>query len=123
MQCHFLIADATGRSVIVEYWDGELRTVETDAAYQAASNFIAYDGLNIGEGYSEFDRYDTVISRIEEFDGALPQPEAIQLLCDIGCYDGDVDKLQWSVVYDLTDLNGTIFIHRDPENQLAFSLS
>ena len=123
VQCHFLIADATGRSVIVEYWDGELRTVETDAAYQAASNFIAYDGLNIGEGYSEFDRYDTVISRIEEFDGALPQPEAIQLLCDIGCYDGDVDKLQWSVVYDLTDLNGTIFIHRDPENQLAFSLS
>ena len=123
VQCHFLIADATGRSVIVEYWDGELRTVETDAAYQEASNFIAYDGLNIGEGYSEFDRYDTVISRIEEFDGALPQPEAIQLLCDIGCYDGDVDKLQWSVVYDLTDLNGTIFIHRDPENQLAFSLS
>ncbi len=122
VECHFLIADATGRSVIVEYWDGELRTVETDADYQIASNFIAYDGLNIGEGYSEFDRYDTVEARIEKFDGALPQSEAIQLLCDIGCYDGDVDKLQWSVVYDLSDLDGTIFIHRDASSQIQFSL-
>ena len=124
VQCHFLIADAAGRSLIVEYWDGELRTVEPGADYQAASNFIAYDGLNIGEGYSEFDRYDTVVERIEKYDAAMPQSEAIKLLCDVGCYsrNGD-DRLQWSVLYDLTDLDGTIFIHRDPENQLAFSLS
>lgn len=123
VQCHFLIGDATGRSVIVEYWDGELRTVEPDADCQVASNFIAYNGLNIGEGYSEFDRYDTVMNRIKEYNDALPQSEAIKLLCDIGCYDGDTDKLQWSVLYDLTDLDGTIFIHRDPDNRTLFSLA
>lgn len=58
--CHFLIADATGKSVIVEYYDNELQVVESDTDYQIASNFIAYHGLNIGEGYTEFDRYDAV---------------------------------------------------------------
>ncbi len=58
--CHFLIADAMGKSVIVEYYDNGLQVVESDTDYQIASNFIAYHGLNIGEGYTEFDRYDAV---------------------------------------------------------------
>ena len=48
--CHYLIADASGHSVIVEYYDGGLQVVELDTDYQIASNFIAYNGLNIGEG-------------------------------------------------------------------------
>ena len=32
------------------YNRGGLQTVTTDEAYQIASNFIAYNGLNIGEG-------------------------------------------------------------------------
>ena len=48
--CHFLIADASGNSVLVEYYDGELQVVTTGENYQIASNFIAYNELNIGEG-------------------------------------------------------------------------
>ena len=57
INCHYLIADATGKSVIVEYYDNEVQVVEPEGNYQIASNFIAYKGLNIGEGGSEFERY------------------------------------------------------------------
>ena len=121
VDCHYLIADATGQSVIVEYWDGALRTVKPDKDYQVASNFIAYNGLNIGEGYTEFDRYDAAADAIED-NGGLTEDEAASLLAQIGCYDGSDDMLQWSVVYNLSKLDGRIFAHRNTGNILPFTL-
>lgn len=122
IECHYLIADASGRSVIVEYVNHEFCTVETDAQYQIASNFIAYDGLNIGEGFTEFERYDTVERAIKANGGTLDNDTALHLLADIGIYDGDFDKLQWSVLYDLTNRNGDIFANRNTGNVIAFQL-
>ncbi len=122
VNCHYLIADATGKSVIVEYWDGTLQTVEPESDYQVASNFVAYNGLNIGEGFTEFDRYNEVVQCIESNDGKLNEQQAIDLLREIGIYDGDTDKLQWSVVYNLTTLEGKVFAHRHTENIQSFML-
>lgn len=122
VNCHYLIADAAGRSVIVEYWDGKLQTVEPEGDYQVASNFVAYNSLNIGEGFTEFDRYDKVVKCIEANDGKLNEQQAIDLLQEIGVYDGDTDKLQWSVVYNLTTLEGKVFAHRHTENIQSFML-
>ena len=122
VMCHYLIADATGASVIVEYWDGALQTVEPDADYQIASNFVAYNGMNIGEGFTEFERYDAVKARIEAGSGILTEDDAVALLAEIGVRDGDVDKLQWSAVYNLTQLNGRIFAHRNTDNVMDFKL-
>lgn len=123
VKCHYLIADATGKSVIVEYWDGGLQAVKADKSYQIASNFIAYEGLNIGEGYDEFDRYDAVKKVIEESHGKLTREQTIDLLAQIGIYgpNGE-DKLQWSVVYNLTDLQVYSFTHRNKENVIEFGL-
>lgn len=122
VNCHYLIADAAGRSVIVEYWDGKLQTVEPEDDYQVASNFVAYNSLNIGEGFTEFDRYDKVVQCIEANDGKLNEQQAIDLLKEIGIYDRDTDKLQWSVVYNLTTLEGKVFAHRHTENIQSFML-
>ena len=122
VDCHYLIADATGKSVIVEYWDGKLQTVEPDKEYQVASNFVAYNGLNIGEGFSEFERYDKVEQAIKENGGKLSEQQAIGLLETIGCYDGDTDMLQWSVVYNLATLEGQLFAHRNTQNIQRFAL-
>lgn len=35
--CHYLIADSTGKSVIIEYYDNEIQVIETDKEYQVAS--------------------------------------------------------------------------------------
>ena len=119
--CHYLIADRTGRSVIIEYYDNDLQVVETDKDYQVASNFVAYNDLNIGEGYTEFDRYDKVINKIEDHNNSLTMNDTISLLNDVGVYDGDnFDKLQWSVIYNLTNLSGKIWAHRNEDNIMDF---
>lgn len=122
IDCHFLIADASGNSVIVEYYDGGLQTVTTDEAYQIASNFIAYNGLNIGEGYNEFERYDKVNAALKANGGMMNEEQAIDLLAEIGVVDDGIDKLQWSVIYNLTTGEGKIFAHRNTENVIDFYL-
>ena len=122
IDCHYLIADASGRSVLVEYYEGELKVVEADTDYQVASNFIAYDGVNIGEGSTEFERYDKVVSAITEHGGKLNEEQAIHLLKEIGVMNGDIDKLQWSVLYNISTGKGTIFAHRNINNLIDFNL-
>ena len=124
IKCHYLITDKSGKSVLVEYWDGKLQTVTPTENYQVATNFIAYDGLNIGEGFDEFDRYDRVMSILKAGDSAIQMAQATTLLSSVGVYgESGEDKLQWTVIYNLSDLSGTIFAHRNVKNQTAFKLS
>lgn len=122
IECHYLIADASGRSVIVEFYDGELQIVEAETDYQIATNFIAYNGLNIGEGFTEFERYDMVEKELSDNNGILNENDVISLLSKVGVQDGEVDKLQWSVIYNLTTGDVRLFIHRDTNNITAEKL-
>ena len=123
VECHYLIADATGKSVLVEFWDNDVKTVSSTCDYQIASNFVAYNGINLGEGYTEFDRYDAVKKEIERSDHTLTIPVAVDLLSKVGVYDEDgTDKLQWSVIYNLNELNGEIFCNRKIHNIKQFSM-
>ena len=124
MNCHYLISDAEGHSVLVEYYDGALQTVQTDTDYQIASNFIAYQDLNIGEGATEFERFQAVEDAITKNAGKLNTEQAEELLADIGCYskkDG-TDKLQWTAVYNLTERTGEVFAHRKLDTKYRFVL-
>ncbi len=120
--CHYLIADSTGKSVIIEYYDDEIQVIETDKEYQVASNFIAYNDLNIGEGYNEFDRYNKVINEIKDRNNFLNMNTTIRLLNDVGVYYNGIDRLQWSVVYNVTNKTGKIWPHRNTKNIKDFAL-
>ena len=52
----------------------------------------------------------------------FPEEEAMKLLAKVGVMDGETDKLQWSVVYNLSERSGRIFAYRKIENALNFSL-
>lgn len=80
------------------------------------------DGLNIGEGFTEFERYDRVQNTIEANNGILEASQAIQLLADVGVFDGAVDKLQWSVLYNLTTGCGEICANRKTNHIIGFYL-
>lgn len=122
VECHYLIADAGGHSVIVEFYDSGLQIVESETDYQIATNFIAYNGLNIGEGFTEFERYDAVEKELVDNNGILNENDVISLLAKVGVQDGEVDKLQWSVVYNLSTGDVRFFIHRDTNNIMAAEL-
>jgi predicted choloylglycine hydrolase len=40
MPCHFMIADASGKSVVVEFAEGKLETVATKESWQVATNHV-----------------------------------------------------------------------------------
>ena len=120
--CHFLIADASGRSVIIEYYDGALQVIEADTDYQIASNFIAYHDLKIGEGFTEFERYDAVEEVLKSNNNIVTTDECTDLLNKIGVYNNGIDKLQWSVVYNLTDKTGLIWPHRNSSQAWDFTI-
>lgn len=120
--CHYLLSDASGKSVIVEYYDGSVRTTESRNNYQVASNFIVYNGVNIGEGFTEFDRYNAVQEELAKNDYTLSDQQAISLLAKVGVKNGDVDKLQWSVLYNLTTGEVRLFAHRKTDHIITASL-
>lgn len=122
---HYFIADSSGESAIVEFYDGDVKVIYSDKSYQVASNFIAYEGLNIGSDNSdfEFDRYRSVNNEIEKNNGTLSSGQAVSLLARVGIKKNNIDELQWSVVYDLTEKKGKIFAHRNTSNVIDFELN
>jgi len=122
INCQFLIADASGRSVVVNYWDGDLKITDTDECFQVASNFIPYNGLNIGEGFDEFERYNRVRSVIEENNGIMSIAQSVDVLAEVGTRYDDENRLQWTVVYNLSSLEGIIFANRNTDNITDFRL-
>jgi len=126
--CQYLIADSSGRSVIVNFADGEAIVTEVDENYQICSNFAACNPGN-REGGCEFERYDKVKDCIERNGGSLTDAQAVDLLTEVGGYNrnaetGDkFDILQWSAVYNLTTLDGVIFANRKKDSLINFSLN
>jgi hypothetical protein len=123
IHCQFFIADASGRSVVVNYWDGELKVTETEEHFQVATNFIPYNDLNIGEGFDEFERYDRVMEIINKNNGILTETQFVDVLSEVGVRYNDEDRLHWTVIYNLSTLEGAIFANRNVDNLITFRLT
>ncbi len=118
--CHYLISDASGKSVIVEYWNGKLQEITGTGNYQIASNFIAYNDL--GKGGSGSAGYEAVENKLKPAGGVISEQSAMDLLQSAAAVSGGKDKLQWSIVYNQTDLTGGICVHGNTGNIYYFSL-
>ncbi len=106
---HFLIADRSGRSVIVEFVYGEMHVIENNLSYQAASNHIAYNDMNTSASPNSLERYNAVIERLALTNGIISEEEAMELLVSVGGAGGGNDSLlQWSAVYNLDTGNISI---------------
>lgn len=118
--CQFLIGDSSGTSIIVEFIDGNIQLVYPTSNYQVASNFIAYD--NMEKGYGQ-ERYESVTAAIESRDHKLSDKTALELLAHVGIRSNGIDMLQWSVLYNTTNLTGEIFAHRKFDARTFFALN
>lgn len=118
VECHYLIADRTGKSALVEFLDHDVKVTQPAEHYQAASNFIAYNGMNVGEGGSEFTRYDTVVDTLKDKAGTLGEKDAMSLLAKVAI----PDRCQWSVVYNLNDLSATVCMGENYQNIYHYTL-
>lgn len=122
---HFLVADATGKTRIIEYIrpdgkdDWQMNLLDEDHV----TNFYLSEGWNhIGVGR---DRYEKIHNKLNEKNRILTEDECMELL-DAVHSDLNPEELtsntQWSVVYNLTKKTATVCIDKDYSRKFHFAL-
>jgi hypothetical protein len=91
---HYLIADSSGHSLLVEFYEGEMVVFPNETPWHLATNFLRASAGESAEG--ECWRYDKISQRLTETKGQLTAQDAIDLLSQVS-----QGSTQWSVVYDL----------------------
>ncbi|MCL2811867.1 MAG: linear amide C-N hydrolase [Clostridia bacterium] len=111
----FMIADASGRTVVVSYPQNKMAV--TEAA--AATNFFLPNGSGTGK-----DRYRTIRAKQRTTEGAWSEQEAMALLKRVSLHanakGGSLTR--WSVVYNLEALTASILIPSNDEIVYRFAL-
>lgn len=99
---HFQIADASGRSVIVEYVGGKMAVLPNEKPYQVCSNFLLWNNPQL-EGFGR-DRYLNYQEYLEKHNGIIGEEAAFALLHE-NHVPGDEN---FSVVFNLTKRKAAI---------------
>ncbi len=112
---HYLIADTSGRSVILEFIDGSMNIVENSNPWQVTTNFVIYswdDPYNAGCW-----RYQIAWNTLQNASGVLSDTEVMDLLQAVS-----VSTTRWSSIFNLNNGQLKIALGRDYENIHQFVL-
>jgi hypothetical protein len=112
---HYLIADATGRSVLVEFHQRETILYPNEAPWHLATNFLLTTAGETLRGNCR--RYDTIDERLSQTEGQIAAEEAVDLLEDVS----DTNT-QWSVVYGISSGEVHVAMGRAYDNVHTFEL-
>jgi hypothetical protein len=96
--CHLMIADASGKSAVIEYIDGKMEVTPGKDYWQVCTNHQICDS---SEEHSDetCDRYRTASEQLAKASGAAG-PEDVMDVMEVVSKE---DWTMWSSVYDLTD--------------------
>jgi hypothetical protein len=89
---HYLIAEKSGRSALVEFSNGEMVVIPSQQAWQSATNFLLSEtpsGSEISCG-----RFAAIEEQLAALEGSISPPRAMRLLEGVA-----QPSTQWSVVY------------------------
>jgi choloylglycine hydrolase len=92
---HYLIADRTGESVLVEYYNGEMQILGNEEPWHLATNFLQSSVDDPAEGGCW--RYNKISAQLAEVNGQIDAQAAMQLLADVA-----QNNTQWSVLYQMS---------------------
>lgn len=107
---HYFIADASGKSVVLEFGEGKPVVIES----KYVTNFNL-DGNPDGVGH---DRYNIIKKTLEENNFIMNEKDAMELLAKVCMKNME----RYSVVYNLTTGDVTTFSHADPSVTASFHL-
>jgi hypothetical protein len=121
-QCHYLVADRSGSSAVLEYVDGELVVIRPEEDWQISTNFYLHD-TDTAERIAQCPRYRIAQETLSASGGVLSDQEIADLTEQIaGGYHFDNVDTQWSVIYNLTTGDITVYMAMDFENPYTFTL-
>jgi len=113
---HYLIADSSGRSVLVEFYEGEMVMIPNETLWHLATNHLR--AIANETGPSGCWRYDKIYQRLTETGGQLTTQEAIDLLAEVS-----QEETQWSVVYGMSTGDVNVTMGRQYDSLHTFHLS
>jgi predicted choloylglycine hydrolase len=113
---HYLVADASGDSAVIEYLDGRMTVLRNENPWQVSTNFIIAEQTPKGADSSCW-RYNKVYKRLKETGGTLSSAEAMALLQDVS-----QPSTVWSAVYNLTDGGIQVAMGREYDQVHTFRL-
>jgi hypothetical protein len=112
---HYLIADATGRAVLVEFYEGEVVLLPNEVPWHLATNHLRVVAEEIG-GWGCW-RYKEIDERLVERQGRLTAQEAMDLLEQVS-----QPSTQWSVVYEMSQRRVHVSMGRAYDAMHTFEL-
>lgn len=124
---HFQMADATGRSVVVEYVRDEIVVVERENGFLAATNFYLSD-VPFEYEPQGMDRYEGMKETLTEKNNVLTEAEGMDLLLKVALTGTAPDEkgrsysTQWSSIYNLSSPKLTLCADRGNGTTYVFSL-
>lgn len=129
---HYQLTDATGRSVIIEYVNNELRVVESvkpdgaKYAFNMCSNYFVTEGGDNSKG-TGYDRFDKCKNKLTATGGELNTDDCLKLLkyCTLRYHHQlcwPVITL-WSAVYNCADLTVSMCAGMDYEHKHVIALN
>jgi len=104
---HYLIAGSSGRSALVEFYQGEMVVIpnENETDWHLATNFLRASVGESAEGQCR--RYDRISRRLAETEGRITTQDAMDLLEEVS-----QESTQWSVVYEINTGNVNVAMGR-----------
>jgi hypothetical protein len=115
---HYLIADKTGHSAIIEFIDGAMRVLQNPEPWQVSTNFIVY-GSNAPNNVSCW-RYNAVYSRLKILNGISDSKSSMKMLQEASQTNGTLGTI-WSSVYDLNNNTINFVVGRNYNDIISFS--
>jgi hypothetical protein len=96
LDVHAIVADSSGRSIILEPADGEMKVIPNTGLWQVMTNIPVYN-VPLDELLSGCWRYDRIYARLLLHNGILNANDSMSLLSEIANI-----WTEWSTVYDIS---------------------
>ena len=110
---HYLVAEASGRSALIEFSRGEIHLLENQDPWQAATNFLVSEAWTNPATHCW--RYGVISERLKESGGRIGARGAMDLLEDVS-----QESTQWSVIYRIGAREVWITMGRDYQSVHQF---
>ena len=116
---HYAIADASGRSVVVEYVDNKMVVTESPAV---ANHYLCEQKLNVGLTEGD-DRYDRLCQRFDQADGVMNERQLTEAISSVSQpqREGFLGTA-WTMVMDLSHPSVTYYSRRHFDKPFHFEL-
>ncbi|WMJ23003.1 linear amide C-N hydrolase [Paludicola sp. MB14-C6] len=114
---HYMVADVTGNSAVIEFVNGEMVVTKKNCNYQVVTNFTLYNNP-LHNGFGK-DRYENIEHELVKRNGVISENDALELLKK-NVIPGDE---QWSAVYNLNKRNVLISFCKEYDAVYRYELT